>query len=69
MIATGSNNTSRYFEYYFSKKPHIFRRNRNSAAIITGEENEFDFILLGRDIFTYFGLGCRNVSKLYVPEG
>ncbi|MBL0341977.1 MAG: acyl-CoA reductase [Bacteroidetes bacterium] len=69
VIATGSNNTSRYFEYYFGNKPHIFRKNRNSAAIITGDENEFDFILLGRDIFTYFGLGCRNVSKLYVPLG
>lgn len=57
VIATGSNNTSRYFEYYFGKKPHIFRKNRNSAAIITGEENEFDFILLGQDIFTYYGLG------------
>ncbi len=69
VIATGSNNTSRYFEYYFSKIPHIFRKNRNSAAIITGKENEFDFLLLGRDIFTYYGMGCRNVSKLYVPEG
>jgi hypothetical protein len=69
VIATGSNNTGRYFEYYFGKLPHIFRKNRNSAAIITGKENEFDFVLIGRDIFTYFGLGCRNVSKLYVPEG
>jgi len=68
IIATGSNNTSRYFEYYFSKIPHIFRKNRNSAAVLTGDENEFDFLLLGRDIFTYFGMGCRNVSKLYVPE-
>ena len=68
VIATGSNNSSRYFEYYFGSKPHIFRKNRNSAAILTGEENEYDLILLGRDIFTYFGLGCRNVSKLYVPE-
>jgi len=69
IIATGSNNTARYFEYYFGKLPHIFRKNRNSAAVITGKENEYDFLLLGRDIFTYFGLGCRNVSKLYVPEG
>lgn len=68
VIATGSNNTSRYFEYYFSKIPHIFRKNRNSAAILTGKENEFDLLLYGRDIFTYFGLGCRNVSKFYVPE-
>lgn len=69
VIATGSNNTSRYFEYYFGKIPHIFRKNRNSAAILTGMENEYDLLLLGRDIFTYFGLGCRNVSKLFVPEG
>lgn len=68
VIATGSNNTSRYFEYYFGKMPHIFRKNRNSAAVITGNENEYDFMLLGRDIFTYYGMGCRNVSKLYVPE-
>ena len=67
VIATGSNNTSRYFEYYFGKKPHIFRKNRNSAAVITGSENEFDYMLLGRDIFTYFGMGCRNVAKLFVP--
>jgi hypothetical protein len=69
VIATGSNNTSRYFEYYFGSMPHLFRRNRNSAAVITGDENEYDLMLLGRDIFTYFGLGCRNVSKIYVPEG
>lgn len=69
VIATGSNNTSRYFEYYFGKKPHIFRKNRNSAAILNGSENEYDFLLLGRDIFTYYGMGCRNVSKLFVPEG
>ncbi len=69
IIATGSNNTSRYFDYYFGHLPHIFRKNRNSVAVITGSENEYDFLLLGRDIFTYYGLGCRNVSKLYVPEG
>jgi len=69
VIATGSNNTSRYFEYYFGNKPHIFRKNRNSVAVLTGIENEYDLLLLGRDIFTYFGMGCRNVSKLYVPEG
>ncbi|MFM8918297.1 MAG: acyl-CoA reductase [Bacteroidota bacterium] len=68
VIATGSDNSARYFEYYFGKKPHIFRKNRNSVGIITGEENEYDLILLGRDIFTYFGLGCRSVSKLFVPE-
>lgn len=69
VIATGSDNSARYFEYYFSSKPHIFRRNRNSVAILTGEENEFDLILLGKDLFTYFGLGCRSVSKIYVPAG
>lgn len=66
-IATGSNNSARYFEYYFSKKPHIIRQNRNSCAILTGGENEDDFNNLTRDLFCYFGLGCRNVSKLYVP--
>lgn len=69
IIATGSNNTSRYFEYYFGKLPHLFRKNRNSVAVLSGQENEYDLLLLGRDIFTYFGLGCRNVSKLFVPEG
>ncbi len=67
IIATGSNNTGRYFEHYFAKYPHIFRKNRNSAAILTGDENEYDLLLLGRDIFTYYGLGCRNISKLFVP--
>ncbi|MFM7079711.1 MAG: acyl-CoA reductase, partial [Bacteroidota bacterium] len=69
VIATGSDNSARYFEYYFGKKPHIFRRNRNSVAVLTGDENEYDLILLGKDIFTYFGLGCRSVSKLFVPKG
>lgn len=69
VIATGSNNTSRYFEYYFKDKPSIIRKNRNSVALLTGDETEEDLIGLGKDIFTYFGLGCRNVSKFYVPEG
>ncbi len=68
VIATGSNNTARYFEYYFSKKPHIIRKNRNSVAILTGEESNEDLKNLGEDIFRYYGLGCRNVSKLFVPE-
>ncbi|PJJ60145.1 acyl-CoA reductase [Hymenobacter chitinivorans] len=67
-IATGSNNTARYFEYYFSKKPNLIRRNRTSLAILTGEETADTLAALGRDIFQYYGLGCRNVSKLYVPE-
>lgn len=69
VIATGSNNTARYFEQYFGKYPHIIRRNRNAAAVLTGYETADDLHALGRDIFTYFGLGCRNVSKLYVPHG
>lgn len=69
VIATGSNNSSRYFEYYFRKYPHIIRKNRNSIAIITGDETYRELEALGRDIFSYFGLGCRNVSKIYIPEG
>jgi hypothetical protein len=69
IIATGSNNTSRYFDYYFGKVPNIIRKNRNSIALLTGEESEEDLYKLGRDIFDYYGLGCRNVSKLLVPEG
>ena len=68
VIATGSNNTARYFEYYFKDKPNIIRKNRNSVAVLTGEETEEDLVSLGEDIFRYFGLGCRNVSKLFVPE-
>jgi len=69
VIATGSNNTARYFEYYFKDKPSIIRKNRNSAAVLTGNESREDLIALGEDIFRYFGLGCRNVSKLFVPKG
>lgn len=69
VIATGSNNSSRYFEYYFGKYPHIIRRNRNSIAIIEGDEADDELRLLGNDIFMYFGLGCRNVSKIYLPYG
>ena len=69
IIATGSNNTARYFEYYFKGKPSIIRKNRNSAAILTGQETKEDLVALGEDIFRYFGLGCRNVSKLFVPKG
>lgn len=68
VIATGSNNTARYFEFYFGDKPSIIRKNRNSVAILTGNESEEELVLLGEDIFRYYGLGCRNVSKLYVPE-
>jgi hypothetical protein len=69
VIATGSNNTSRYFEYYFRNIPSIIRHNRNSIAIIDGTETATELALLGNDIFSYFGLGCRNVSKLYIPAG
>ncbi len=68
VIATGSNNTARYFEHYFSKYPHIIRNSRNSVAILTGNETEKELSLLGDDIFQYFGLGCRSVSKLFVPK-
>ncbi|MFZ4671222.1 MAG: acyl-CoA reductase [Flavobacterium sp.] len=68
IIATGSNNTARYFEYYFKDKPSIIRKNRNSVAILTGNETREDLVKLGEDIFRYFGLGCRNVSKLFVPK-
>ncbi len=69
VIATGSNNSSRYFEYYFGKYPHIIRKNRNSVAVLTGNETDEQLQRLGKDVFLYFGLGCRNVSKLYVPRG
>lgn len=67
MIATGSDNSARYFKYYFGKIPHIIRQNRTSCAVLSGKEDTQDYELLGKDIFLYFGLGCRNVSKLYVP--
>ncbi|MFC4818424.1 acyl-CoA reductase [Flavobacterium sp. GCM10023249] len=69
VIATGSNNTARYFEYYFKDKPSIIRKNRNSVAVLDGNETKEDLTNLGEDIFRYFGLGCRNVSKLFVPKG
>jgi hypothetical protein len=69
VIATGSDNSSRYFEYYFGKYHHIIRKNRNSVAILKGNETDMELENLGSDIFSYFGLGCRNVSKIYLPEG
>ncbi|MFB9053741.1 acyl-CoA reductase [Formosa undariae] len=68
VIATGSDNTARYFEYYFKNKPSIIRKNRNSVAVLTGNETTEELEGLADDIFRYYGLGCRNVSKLYVPE-
>ncbi|MFC6997539.1 acyl-CoA reductase [Rufibacter roseus] len=69
IIATGSDNTARYFEYYFAKRPHIIRKNRTSIAVLTGEETQEELAALGDDILRYYGLGCRNVAKAYVPEG
>lgn len=68
VMATGSNNTARYFEYYFSHIPNVIRKNRSSVAILKGDESAEGLHLLGRDIFAYFGLGCRNVSKMYIPK-
>lgn len=69
VIATGSDNSTKYFEQYFGQKPHIFRKNRTSVAILDGTETKDDFQGLGTDIFQYFGLGCRNVSHLLLPKG
>lgn len=68
-IATGSNNTARYFEQYFGKYPHIIRKNRTSVALLDGTETEEELKRLAADIFTYFGLGCRNVTQVIVPKG
>ena len=68
VMATGSSNTARYFDYYFGKYPNIIRKNRNSVAVLTGDESAEELEKLGDDIFQYFGLGCRSVSKLFVPE-
>jgi len=68
IIATGSDNTSRHIEYYFGKYPNIIRKNRNAIAVLDGSETEEELIGLGHDIFDYFGLGCRSVSKIYIPE-
>lgn len=68
LIATGSDNSARYFEYYFRNKPHIIRQNRSSVAILNSNETEDDFLNLGKDITDYYGLGCRNISKFYVPQ-
>ena len=67
-IATGSNNSARYFEYYFAKYPHIIRRNRTSVAVLDGTETAAELEALADDVMLYFGLGCRNVTKIFVPE-
>ena len=69
VIATGSNNTFNYFEYYFRDKSSLLRKNRNSIAVLSGDESENELKLLSEDIFIYFGLGCRNISKIFVPTG
>jgi len=68
LIATGSDNTARYFEYYFRTIPRIIRKNRTSIAIINGRETDEDIVSLGFDVFSYFGLGCRNISMIYIPK-
>jgi len=67
-IATGSDNSARYFEYYFGKYPHIIRKNRTSIAVFDGEEQEGDYQALAKDVFQYYGLGCRNISKLFLKD-
>ncbi len=69
VIATGSNNSARYFDYYFSKYPSLIRKNRNGVAILNGEETKSELENLGRDMLQFFGLGCRNIAKLYLPNG
>ena len=69
VIATGSNNTARYLSYYFEKYPNIIRKNRTSVGVITGNETDEELKALANDIFVYFGLGCRNVTRLFIPEG
>ena len=68
VIATGSTNTGRYFDYYFGKYPHIIRKNRNTLAVLTGNESDKTLEKLGNDIFDFYGLGCRSVSKLFLPQ-
>ena len=68
VIATGGNNAARYFDYYFSQYPHIIRKNRNGVAVLKGNESKEEYEALGKDLLQYYGMGCRNVSKLYVPE-
>jgi len=69
LIATGSNNTARYFNQYFGKIPNIIRQNRNSVAVLTGDESEETLKKLADDVFAYFGMGCRNITKVYLPNG
>ena len=69
VLCTGSDNTARYFEYYFGKYPNVIRKNRTSVAILDGTETKLELEAFGQDVFAYYGLGCRNVSKVFIPEG
>jgi len=69
VIATGGNNAARYFDYYFGKYPNIIRKNRNAIAVLSGAETNEQLLALGNDVFQYYGLGCRNVSMIFLPEG
>ena len=69
VIATGNNNSHRYFDYYFSKYPNLLRKTRHSIAVLDGKESDNDLSELSNDIFNYFGLGCRSVSKVFIPYG
>jgi hypothetical protein len=68
VIATGSNNTARYFHHYFGQLPRIVRKSRVSVAVLDGSETEDELAALAEDVFRYYGLGCRNVAKVYVPQ-
>jgi len=67
-IATGSDNSARYFDYYFGKYPSVIRKNRTSVAVLDGTETEEDYRELAKDVFQYFGLGCRNISKIFLTD-
>lgn len=69
VIATGSNNSARYFESYFKEYPSIIRKNRTSVAVFTGEESSEELAAFAEDVFAYFGKGCRNVTKIFIPKG
>ena len=69
VIATGTDNSAKYFDYYFSNSKRIIRRNRSSVAILNGNESDTDLQALAYDVFSFFGLGCRNISKIFLPKG
>lgn len=67
-IATGSNNSAAHFKYYFRKYHSLIRHNRTSIAVLTGNETDEELSALADDVYLYFGLGCRNITKIYVPD-